>query len=990
MKTNISKKITDPRFKVFHDLMPYKIKNILLISGQYDAWIMEEDCRLSEKIVSEYRGLNLSDPPRLHWVANSREALEALEQQSISLVIIIARDTGTDSEKIAAAVKAANPSIPVVLMVHQLTMDKELSASQVEDSEIDSTFLWTGNTDVLFALIKSSEDWMNADEDTDLAGVRVILFVEDSPEYISAVLPILYRELVIQAQTVMSDGLNEEHRLLFMRARPKILLAKNFEAALDIYEAFKDNILGVISDVRFPRAGKMDGRAGIRLLEKIKRERFDIPLLLASTESRNRAYAGQVPARFVDKNSPTLPSDIREYFKADLGFGDFVFRMPDGREIGRAPHLSALEKQLGNIPEESFLFHSRRNDFSRWLFARSEIEIAAQVRPIRYEDLTEVKSPCEHLAAIIHQQRMQRKKGLVIDFDANNFELESEFCKIGGGSLGGKARGLAFMNMLLHQHADILQKFPNVTIRLPQTLVITTDEFDRFTKMNSLDDLAKKDLPDDDIANLFMVGSLSPGLVDQLRVLLEEIRYPLAVRSSSLLEDAQYRAYAGLYNTYMLANNHDDLDCRLEQLINAVRMVFASTYFSGPKAFSKRVGQRTGERKMAVILQELVGARHGSHFYPAISGVAQSYNYYPFARMKPQDGIAAIALGLGKSVMGGETSLRFSPGHPTVLPDRSTMDDILKNSQRYFYALDMQDGTCRLGVDDSVTLDRREIYDALAEVPVRALSSTYYPGEDRIRDVFSESGSPVITFHPVLKYDAFPLAEILTEMLHIGEQGIGSPVEIEFCINLGSEPDAAGEFALLQIRPMGAREELMQVDISKEEIDRSFIHSQQALGNTVTRNIQDIVFVKPEDFDPAETQTIAQEIGKMNQFCSRQGRKYLLIGPGRWGSADRWLGIPVKWGDISEVGAIVETDHHRLQAEPSQGSHFFHNITTLGINYLTVAERNGDVIDWQWLGNLPKEMESEHVALVRLKQPFTLKVDGRQSQAAIYVQEESL
>jgi len=582
---------------------------------------------------------------------------------------------------------------------------------------------------------------------------------------------------------------------------------------------------------------------------------------------------------------------------------------------------------------------------------------------------------------------MRRQRGLVIDYDSKVMDLDSEFCKIGGGSLGGKARGLAFMNMLLYQHTSIRQKFPNVKIRIPQTLVITTESFERFIEMNKLQILAKQDMTDDEIASRFMATSPPSGLIDQLRAYLEVIHYPLAVRSSSLLEDAQYRAYAGLYNTYMLANDHGDLDCRLEQLVNAVKMVFASTYFSGPKAFSKRVGHRTEEEKMAVIIQELIGARYGSHYYPAISGVAQSYNYYPFAEMKPQDGTAAIALGLGKSVMGGETSLRFSPRHPNVLPDRSTVDDLLNNSQRYFYAVNMGDDICQLGVDDSVTLDRREIYDALAEAPVRALSSTYYPEEDRIRDSFSESGSPVITFHPVLKYDAFPLADILTELLHIGEQGIGSPVEMEFCINLGSRPNTTGEFAMLQVRPMGAREEMMRVDISEEEIEQAFIHSQQALGNTVTRNIQDIVLVKPEEFDPAKMPAIAQEIRKMNALFTRENRKYMLIGPGRWGSADRWLGIPVKWEDISGVGAIVETDHTKLQAEPSQGSHFFHNITTLGINYLTVSERKGDFIDWQWLNDQPSVTETEHVVLVHLKQPFILKVDGRQSRAVIYIED---
>lgn len=975
----------DPRFKIFHDLMPHKIRNILLISRQYDAWIMEEDCRLSEKITKEYKGLNLSHPPRLHWVATVRDALQTLKQRPFDLVIIIARDTDVHSEERARILKQAYQNIPVILMLHQVTPTPEFRMSYSLDSAIDRAFLWTGNTDVLFALIKSTEDWMNVKEDARLAGIRVILFVEDSPEYTSAILPILFRELVIQAQAVMEESLNEEHRLLAMRARPKILLAETYEKALKVYETYKDNILGVISDVRFPRAGRLDGQAGLRLLEKVKSERFDIPLLLISAESQNQAQARRIPARFVDKNSPTLPSDIRRFFKKDLGFGDFVFRMPDGHEIGRATHLRELEKHLEAIPPESFRFHCHRNDFSRWLFARSEIELAAKVRPIRDEHFTDAQSHCVYLTAIIHQRRIQRQKGLVLDFDSKYLDQDFEFCKIGGGSLGGKARGLAFMNMLLQQHPDLHEKFKDVKIGVPQTLVITTEGFVHFIELNRLQNLAKEELTDEQVAERFMTARMPTRLVDQLRAYLSNVHYPLAVRSSSLLEDAQYRAYAGLYNTYMLANNHKDLSCRLEQLVNAVKMVFGSTYFSEPKAFSKKVGHRTEEEQMAVIIQQLVGACFNRHFYPAISGVAQSYNYYPFAQMKPQDGVAAIALGLGKSVMGGESSLRFSPRYPNLLPDRSTVKDLLENAQRYFYAVKLESATCRLGVDDSITLARREVYETMAEFPVRVLSSTYYPNENRIRDMFSKEGSPVITFFSVLKHDAFPIAGILSDLLQIGEQAMGSPVEMEFCINLGDAPHASGEFAILQLRPMGAREELMRIDIDQKEIDSAFVYSRQALGNTLLNDIQDIVFVKPTDFDPGKTLAIAREIGKINQSFRQEGGKYVLIGPGRWGSADRWLGIPVRWEEISEADAIVEADHPKMHAEPSQGSHFFHNITTMGISYLTVSHNKGDRIDWPWLNEQPRKMETDYIAVVHLDRPFVLKVDGRQSRATIYV-----
>jgi hypothetical protein len=974
----------DPRFKIFHDLMHHKILNILLISRQYDAWIMEEDCRLSETIVKEYRGLNLSRPPRLRWVTNTRQALQVLEQHRFDLVIIIARGTDTGFEETAAAIKAGGRNIPIILMVHQLTTAPEWFAFSEDSSAIDRTFLWTGNTEVLFALIKNTEDVMNVDQDINLAGIRVILFVEDSPEYASAILPILYKGLVLQAQAVMEEGLNEEHRLLAMRARPKILLAETFEKALSLYQTYKDNILGVISDMRLPRVGTLDGKAGVKLLEKIKAERFDIPLLLVSAESHNREWAEKIPARFIDKNSPTLPSEIRKYFIEDLGFGDFVFRMPDGREIGRAGNLRELEIMVGKIPEEALQFHSSRNDFSRWLFARSEIELAARMRPVRDSDFSDVRSHSDYLTTTIHQRRMQRQRGLVIDFDAKRLDLDTEFCKIGGGSLGGKARGLAFMNTLLHQHAEFRDKYPDISIHVPQTVVIATEQFEEFIEFNGLQDLVRLELDDDAIAERFMKAAMPQGLVAQLRDYLSAFNYRLAVRSSSLLEDAQYRAYAGLYSTYMLANDHEDPECRLAQLVEAVKMVFASTYFSGPKAFSRRIGQRTEEEKMAVIIQQLVGDRFGDYFYPALSGVAQSYNYYPIAEMTPQDGVASIALGLGKSVMGGESSLRFSPKYPHLVPDRSTVQDILKNAQRYFYAVKMGQAACSIGVDDAVTLARREVFDALGESPVRTLCSTYIPEEGRIRDSFRPSGSPVVTFYPVLKHGAFPLAELLTDLLRIGEEGMGSPVEMEFCLNLPNGQHRKPEFAILQLRPMGAREELMRVDISQAEIDRSLIYSRQALGNTIAHDIQDIVLVKRDRFDPAETVAIAREIGRINAKLVEQERKYLLIGPGRWGSADRWLGIPVRWEEICGVGAIVEADHPRLNAEPSQGSHFFHNISTLGINYLTGIEAKGDRVDWQWISDQPAAMDTGYVALVHLEQALVLKVDGRQSRAVVY------
>ncbi|UCF90796.1 MAG: phosphoenolpyruvate synthase/pyruvate phosphate dikinase [Desulfobacterales bacterium] len=976
----------DPRFKVFHELMAKKVREILLVSTPYDAWIMEEDCRLSERIIHEYRGLNLSHPPRLTWVSTAEEALTALDKKEFDLVLTMLHLADMNAFVLGQEIKKKAPELPVILLTHNVMplTSLECSPGYTNPPGIDRTFVWSGDTDILVALVKSAEDQMNAAHDTQSAGIRVILFVEDSPAYISSLLPVLYRELVSQTQAVLEEGLNEEHRLLTMRARPKILVAENYEEAVRLYDKFEPYVLGVISDVRFPCDCELDDNAGVRFLSRIKEERFDIPLLLTSSEASNAAKAATIPAFFVDKNSPSLHAEVRAFFLDQLGFGDFVFRQPDGQEIARASNMRSLEKILHKIPEDAFAYHCSRNDFSRWFFARTEIVLASKVRPIRDTDFSSVENHRQYLISIIHARRRRRQKGVVVNFDAAEFDLDTEFFKIGKGSLGGKARGLAFVSSLLQRAPKIPKKFEHININVPQTLAITTEGFDAFIEANNLRTLSKTDSPDEEVAAAFLKAAFPEGLADDLRAYLAEIKYPLAIRSSSLLEDAQFRAYAGLYRTYMLPNDHPDLEKRLEHLIEAIKLVYASTYFQSPKAFSRRFGHRTEEEKMAVIIQQLVGKKISGHFYPDISGVAQSYNYYPFAQMKPEDGIATIALGLGKTVMEGEKALRFSPRYPQLLPQRSTVEDILENSQQYFYALKVGDREPRLDGIEDTNLVKWEVSEAAEEPALRLLASTYIPEEHRIRDTAHTGGYPVLTFSQVLKYERFPLAELLSEILALGQEGMGCPVELEFSVNLGLERDGRPEFAFLQLRPMTARAELVQVDISAEEVARAFCFSSHALGNAEKNDIADILYVKPDVFDPRRTPDIAREIGRLNSDLVRQERKYLLIGPGRWGSADRWLGIPVRWSEICGVGAMVETTSAKLKADPSQGSHFFHNITSLGITYVTLADGNSDFLDWDWLTSLPVARETAFVRHVQLHQAFVLKVDGRNSHCVMF------
>ena len=793
----------DPKFKIFHELMARKVRDVLLVSTPYDAWIMEEDCRLSERIINEYRGLNLSNPPRITWVPTVDAALAALTGRKFDLVLTMLHLEDTDACDLGRAIKQRDPDLPVVHLRHQADVSSAAELEAPKPPGTDRTFVWSGNTDLLVSLIKSAEDLLNVGHDTSSAGIRVILFVEDSPIYISSLLPLLYKEVVSQTQAVLEEGLNEEHRLLTMRARPKILVAEDYEEALRIYETYQPYILGVISDVRYPRNGRPDDSAGVDFLKRIKRERFDIPLLLTSSDSSNAERAAGIPANFVHKHSPSLHEEVHAFFRDHFGFGDFVFRRPTGEEIARASTLRRLETLMAEIPEDSFVAHCNRNDFSRWLFARTEIMLASKMRPLRDADFQDAESHRRYLVSIIHARRSRRQKGVVVNFEAGGFDLDTDFFKIGKGSLGGKARGLAFMANLLQRVTEIHKTYPGVKLGIPQSLVITTDGFDAFVGENDLKHFATNDAPDAEVAAAFGKAVFPQTIADDLRAYLTRITYPLAVRSSSLLEDAKFRAYAGLYRTYMLPNDHASLDVRLKQLIAAIKLVYASTYFQSPKAFSRRVGHRTEEEKMAVIIQQLVGEPCGRYFYPTISGVAQSYNYYPFGQMKPEEGIAAVALGLGKTVMEGEKSLRFSPRHPQVLPQRSTVNDILENSQRFFYSLRLGGPYPVLGISEDANLEKREVADAAADPAVMALAGYFLPDENRIRDSYDPAGHPVLTFSQLLKYDLFPLAPLLSDALALGQEGIGSPVEIEF----SGKPEAGhGRAARVRLSPGAAHD----------------------------------------------------------------------------------------------------------------------------------------------------------------------------------------
>lgn len=970
-------------FKAFHELMAIKVREILLVSSLYDAFILEEDGSLASRIINEYSGLNLSQPPRVTRTSSAYEALQVLNEKKFDMVITMPHLDDMDAFSLAQEIKKQKPGLPVILLAHSMRSVSP-PPEHKDETGIDKVFVWSGNSDLLLALVKNTEDRINIGFDTQKAGVRVMILVEDSPIYYSSFLPLIYKEIVKQTQAVLEVGLNEEHRLLLMRARPKILHAESLDEAMSLYRRYRQFLFGVISDTRLPMAGRLEEDAGHLFLSTIRKEIPDLPLLLLSSEPKNREMAERIPAVFLDKNSPYLLSELHDFFLHHLGFGDFVFLMPDGSEVGRASNLRELEDMVSRIPEESLWYHGTRNHFSRWIMARSEFTLASAFREVRASDFRSADEARQFLISNIHALRKWRQRGVVAQFRAPYFDPDvMDFVKIGQGSLGGKARSLAFMSSLLQERHDLHERHRGVNVSIPKTLVICTDGFYSFVEENDLHHLAKEGFTDEEVRGSFLRAKMPEWLTKEIETYAAQIKYPLSVRSSSLLEDAQFQPYAGLYQTYMIPNNHPETAVRLRHLVTAIKLVYASTYCEGPKSFSRSLASQPQEEAMAVVIQQIGGARHGDFFYPTLAGVAQSHNFYPIPPMKTDEGIAQIALGLGRTVVEGERALRFSPRYPQILPQFSSVDDILANAQRTFYALRIRDYPEELSFGRYSNLEKRDLEDAEEEAPVKILSSTYIPEEHRLRDGWFHGGHKVLTFASVLKHRVFPLPELLDELLDLCRKGMGCPIEMEFSANLNLEKDRKGDFFFLQMRPMVVGGQRFEIRISREEISKAVCYSTQALGHGENREVADIVYVKPERFRLESTVEIAGEIGLLNGVLAKEKRRYLLIGPGRWGSADRWLGIPVQWKDISGVGAIIELRNERLKADSSQGSHFFLNITSLGIPYLTVSEGSEDHLRWEWLERQPPVCETRFLRHVRFSSPLIIRLDSATSQCVI-------
>ncbi len=969
-----------PVFHDFYDLMRWRVSKILLVSSLYDAFTLEEEGLIFEQISSEYRDLALPFPPQVIRVSTAEMALLELERTQYDLIITMARLPDMDPFKFGNKAKGVQDDIPVVMLLTDAG-DISLFHTPGKYGGVDKIFFWNGDSALFLAIVKYVEDQKNIVHDIKTGLVRVILVVENDPRYYSLFLPLILTVIVRQTKNLIQEGLNEQEKMLRKRARPKILLAETYDEALELYERYKGNMLGIISDVSYPKKGKKFQNAGFSLAKEVDP---DIPMILQSSQLENEIKAKRLGIPFINKNSETLLQEIREWFQTSLGFGPFLFSTPEGKFIGHANDLKEFLNVIEDISPESMNFHGRANAFSNWFFSRGEIDLARKLRKKKVSDFPSGEKMKRYLVKQIKDSHRRKQQGIIIDFENQTFEFEGTITRLGGGSLGGKGRGIAFLSTLIHQ-SNLGSLIKGCSIKVPASLILGTDIFSKFMENNGFNEMSMEKLNDDNIRELFLKSPLDYETMESLAIFLAHVDYPIAVRSSSLLEDSQNQPFAGIYSTYILPNRCEDDEQRLKELVDAIKLVYASAFFKDARAYIQSTVHVQEEEKMAVVIQKLIGTEHKDHFYPLFSGVAQTFNFYPVSPLKRDDGIASIALGLGRIVVEGEQVMSFSPEHPKVIPGFANVDDVLSNSQNHFYSLDMSKVCFDLKQGEDCTLLKSNISKAEEDGVLDYLASTYDVNDNRIRDGAGRTGPKVITFSGILNYNMVPLDKIIKAILQIGTKGMGRPVEIEFAgiINEKEKP----EFYVLQIRPLVTLKERTQVRIDKKEEESSIILSNKAMGNGVIQDIRDIILVTPDSFDNIRTVEIADEIGRINEQLG--DKQYILVGPGRWGTRDRFLGIPVQWNQISGARCMVEIQLKDFRVDPSHGTHFFHNLTSLGIPYFTVQYSSKDQrVDWDWLLSREHEPRGDMVRHIHLDDPIMIKVDGKKGKGIIFRQED--
>ena len=961
----------------FANLMNKRIYNVLLIATKYDSFMLEDDGRVDEQIFNEYTSLSLRYPPRFTQVTTEEEALNELKNRNFELIICMPNMDNRDIFAAASEIKVHYPNIPIVVLT---PFSKEVSKRIANEdlSAIDYVFSWLGNSELLLAIIKLIEDKMNAPDDTASVGVQIILLVEDSIRFYSSALPHLYKFVLEQSQMFAKEALNDHQRTLRMRGRPKIKLARNYEEAVRIFDQYRDNMLGIISDMSFMHNGVKDPYAGYKFGQYVRKTGLIIPFVLESSEASNHVYAKELNASFIDKNSKSYPQDLKKKIMQRFGFGDFVILNPQTKEeIMRIKDLKDLQKKVFQIPDDSLVYHLSRNHFSRFFYSRAMFPPAEVLKHVDVSDYKDMDEARKLIFDLIVQYRRMKNTGVVAVYQKDRFDEYSNFARIGDGSLGGKGRGLAFIGAMVKRYPKL--ESDNFAVNIPKTVVICTDIFDEFMETNELYPVALGDADDEKILRYFLRASLPSRLIEDLMAFFDVVKSPIAVRSSSLLEDSHYQPFAGIYSTYMVPKIEEKYDM-LRTVSDAIKAVYASVFYKDSKAYMTATSNLIDQEKMAIVLQEVVGSRYNDHFYPTMSGVARSLNFYPIGNEKAEDGIANIALGLGKYIVDGGQTLRFSPRHPHSILQMSTMDFALRETQTRFYALDLKNMAEAFSVDDAFNLVKLGLKDADAEGSLKYIVSTYDPYDQIIRDGYYPGGRKILSFVNILQHDVFPLADTLDQILRIGQQEMGRPVEIEFAVNMDPSDHTRATFYLLQIRPIVDNKEIMDEDLSLVKNEETILSSTSVLGHGIVGDVQDIIYVKTGAFNSSNNQLIAYEIEKMNRSFTDQEKGYVLVGPGRWGSSDSWLGIPVKWPHISNARVIVECGLENYRVDPSQGTHFFQNLTSFGVGYFTVNPFKGDGwFDEAFLNAQPAVEETEYLRHVRFDAPITIKMDGKKS-----------
>lgn len=959
----------------FVSLMTKRIFNVLLVANPYDAFMLEDDGRIDEKIFIEYMNLSLRYPPRFMQVSTEEDAWKQLGNTMFDLVICMPGSDNSDTFDIARQIKEKYPHIPLVVLTPFSHGIKE--RMEHEDLSIfEYVFCWLGNTDLLVSIIKLIEDKMNLEHDIKEVGVQMILLVEDSIRFYSSVLPNLYKFVLRQSQEFATEALNEHQRTLRMRGRPKIVLARSYEEAMDLYNKYQNNTLGIISDARYPREGKIDPHAGIRFLTEVRSRDPFIPLILQSAEVSNKEFALSCGAQFIDKNSKKMNIDLREAVSENFGFGDFIFRNPNTmEEVARVHNLKELQNAIFSIPAESFLYHISRNHISRWLYSRAIFPVAEFLKQITWESLQDIDAHRQIIFEAIVKYRKMKNQGVVAVFQRDRFDRYSNFARIGDGSLGGKGRGLAFIDNMVKRHAEF-EEFENASVVIPKTVVLCTDIFDEFMDMNQLYQVALSDADDETILRAFLRAKLPDRLVEDFFAFFDVVKSPIAIRSSSLLEDSHYQPFAGIYSTYMIPYLTDKYEM-LRMLSDAIKGVYASVYYKDSKAYMQATSNVIDQEKMAVILQEVVGTQYGDRFYPSISGVARSINYYPINDELAEEGTVSLALGLGKYIVDGGLTLRVCPYHPDKVLQTSEMEMALRETQTRFYALDLKNMGQNFSLDDDFNLLKLPVKEAENDGSLNYIASTYDPYDMVIRDGIYPGGRKVITFANILQHDVFPLARILQLVQKYGQGEMRRPVEIEFAVNLNAA-EKKGVFYLLQIRPMVDMKADLNEDLDAIPEDQLLLKSVNSLGQGIMDDIQDVIYVKTEGYSASNNQLIAYDIEKLNKRFLDEGKHYILIGPGRWGSSDTWLGIPVKWPNISAARVIVEAGLTNYRVDPSQGTHFFQNLTSFGVGYFTInAYMNDGLYNQELLNSMPAVEETKYLRWVHFDKPLAVKMNGK-------------